>query len=278
VTRKTDAGAALDLDAYLRRIDYRGGLAPTRGTLEALHLAHATHIPFENLDILRGLPIRLDLASLQAKLVGARRGGYCFEQNQLFAAVLENLGFVVTRLAARVRYRTTDVLPRTHMLLLVDIDGQRCVADVGFGASGFLAPVPFGEGEESRQSAWRYRAVDDAGVWVMQSSNDADWEDLYAFTLEPQLPVDYEIANYYTSTHPASRFVRTLTAQRLTPEARYTLRGREYIEERGATVTRRTLSDDDEVRALLAGTFGLSVPQEMRLAPDSGATHLVNVG
>lgn len=277
MTRQTDAGVALDLDAYLRRIDYRGGLAPTRSTLEALHLAHATHIPFENLDILQGLPIRLDLASLQAKLVGARRGGYCFEQNQLFAAMLENLGFVVTRLAARVRYRTTDVLPRTHMMLLVDIGGQRCVADVGFGATGFLAPVPFGEGEESRQFAWRYRAVDDAGVWVMQASNEADWEDLYAFTLEPQLPVDYEIANYYTSTHPASRFVRTLTAQRLTPEARYTLRGREYIEERGATVTRRTLSDDDEVRALLAGTFGLSVPQGTRLAPDTGATRLANV-
>jgi len=93
----------IDLAAYLRRVEYEGPLEPTAEVLRALHLAHATHIPFENLDILLGEPIRLDLASLQAKLVGANRGGYCFEQNALFAAVLEEVGFAVTRLAARVR-------------------------------------------------------------------------------------------------------------------------------------------------------------------------------
>src|SRR5438093_5316594 len=104
----------------MRRIEYAGSLAPSRQTLDALHLAHATHIPFENLDVLLGRPIRLDLDGLQAKLVRGRRGGYCFEQNLLFAAVLERLGFRVTRLAARVRYGTTRLLPRTHMLMKVD--------------------------------------------------------------------------------------------------------------------------------------------------------------
>ena len=121
---------ALDLPAYLERIGYAGDLNPSRSVLEALHLAHATHIPFENLDILLGRPIRLDLASLQAKLVKDRRGGYCFEQNLLFSAVLRQLGFSVTSLAARVRYRTTTLLPRTHMLLLVDLAGERWLADV----------------------------------------------------------------------------------------------------------------------------------------------------
>src|SRR5678815_5641474 len=107
----------MQLDAYLQRIGYAGDLRSSARVLEALHLAHATHIPFENLDILRGLPIRLDLDSLQRKLVDGRRGGYCYEHNLLFAAVLEEIGFSVTRLAARVRYRTTSVLPRTHMLL-----------------------------------------------------------------------------------------------------------------------------------------------------------------
>src|SRR5690606_38423902 len=114
----------------------------------------ATHIPFENLDVLAGRPIRLDLASLQAKLIGARRGGYCFEQNLLFAAVLAACGFAVTPLAARVRYRTNRVLPRTHMLLRVEVGARRFIADVGFGAEGLLLPVPLEEGRAMRHFAW----------------------------------------------------------------------------------------------------------------------------
>ena len=121
---------SFDLAAYLRRIGYAGELSPSRATLDALHRAHATSIPFENLDILLGVPIRLDLPSLQAKLVAGRRGGYCFEQNALFASALEHLGFAVTRLAARVRYRSDRVLPRTHMALRVDVDGARLLVDV----------------------------------------------------------------------------------------------------------------------------------------------------
>src|SRR6266568_7625864 len=123
---------ALNLEAYLRRIGYNGDLQPTRAVLEALHLAHATHIPYENLDVLLKLPIRLDLESLQNKLVHADRGGYCYEQNSLFAAVLRQIGFSVTTLAARVRYRTTLTLPRTHMTVLVEADGERFLGDVGF--------------------------------------------------------------------------------------------------------------------------------------------------
>src|SRR5262249_24611720 len=98
-----DTGTALDLDAYLARVGYTGDRAPSLAVLDALHLAHATHVPFENLGILLGRPVLLDLESLQAKLVRGRRGGYCFEQNALLAAALEALGFAVTRLAARVR-------------------------------------------------------------------------------------------------------------------------------------------------------------------------------
>ena len=153
------ATAGLDLDAYLRRIGYSGDLQPTRAVLVALHLAHATHIPFENLDVLLKRPIRLDLASLQAKLVTAGRGGYCYEQNGLFAAVLRELGFAVTPLAARVRYRVTLALPRTHMTLLVQAGGEGFLADVGFGSAGLLLPVPFGSEAQAQQFAWSYRIV-----------------------------------------------------------------------------------------------------------------------
>jgi N-hydroxyarylamine O-acetyltransferase len=254
----------LDLDAYLRRIEYVGDLSPSRATLEALHLAHATHIPFENLDILLGLPIRLDLASLQAKLVTGRRGGYCFEQNALFAEVLEQLGFTITRLAARVRLGSDAVRPRTHMTLEVKVDGERTLADVGFGASGFLLPVPFGHGRPSRQYAWTYRVVEEAGAWLLQSLRDDAWEDLYAFTDEPQHAVDYELANYYTSTHPESRFTQTLTAQRIASDVRYILRDRVYAEDRGAEICERTLVDDAEMLCVLAEVFGLTLPSETR--------------
>jgi len=247
----------VNVDAYLRRIEYSGALEPSAQTLAALHLAHATHIPFENLDILLGNSIKLDLESLQRKLIDGRRGGYCFEQNLLFSAVLEELGFKVTRLIARVRYRTTVLLPRTHMTLLVELADGRWIADVGFGADGLLLPVPFGAGAESRQFLWTYRAAADGDRWVMQSFRDGRWLDLYAFTLDPQEPIDYEPANWYTSTHPNSRFVQTLTAQRLGADARFTLRNRELITDRGETVSSRTLQDEAEVIAVLAECFGL---------------------
>jgi len=262
---------ALDLEAYLRRIDYAGDLVPSRATLDALHRAHATHIPFENLDILLGVPIRLDLASLQAKLVAGRRGGYCFEQNALFAAVLEKLGFAVTRLAARVRLGSDAVRPRTHMTLGVDVGGARVLADVGFGASGLLLPLAFDAGRPSQQYAWTYRIVDEGGRWLLQSRHGEAWEDLYAFTDEPQHAVDYELANYYTSTHPESRFTQTLTAQRIGLEVRRILRNRDYTEDRGAEVSERTLADDDEVLSVLAARFGLEFPPgtRFRWRPDA---------
>jgi N-hydroxyarylamine O-acetyltransferase len=254
----------LDLDAYLGRIGYSGRLQPVPAVLEAIHLAHATHIPFENLDILLQRPIRLDLASLQAKLVTGARGGYCFEQNLLFSAVLQRLGFSVRQLAARVLYGSRRKLPRTHILLLVEVDGATWLADVGFGLEGLLLPVPFGSSREARQFAWTYRVIDVDGDWVLQSLRNESWTDLYSFTLEPYLAVDFEPANHYTATHPESRFVRTLTVQLPTPEVRYLLRNRELVLDRGGTVTRRVLADDDELLTVLAETFGLRFPAGTR--------------
>ena len=257
---------ALDLEAYLGRIGYSGRVQPVPAVLEAIHLAHATHIPFENLDILLKRPIRLDLASLQAKLVTGGRGGYCFEHNLLFSAVLQRLGFSVTQLAARVLYRSRRKLPRTHILLLVNVDGATWLADVGFGLEGLLLPVPFGSGREARQFAWTYRVTETDGEWILQSLRNGSWTDLYSFSLEPQLAVDFEPANHYTSTHPESRFVRTLTVQLPTPDVRSMLRNQELVLDRGGTVTRRVLADDDELLAVLAETFGLRFPAGTRFS------------
>jgi N-hydroxyarylamine O-acetyltransferase len=253
-----------DLEAYLRRVGYTGPRQPALPVLEALHLAHATHIPFENLDILLGRPVLLDLASLQGKLVAGGRGGYCYEQNLLLAAALEELGFGVTRLAARVRYRTERILPRLHMLLLVGAEGSKWIADVGFGLEGLLAPVAFEAGRESRQFAWTYRVVEVAGEWMLQSLRGGAWTNLYSFTLEPQAAADYELANYYSSTHPDSRFTRTLVVQLPAPGARVALRNLELTTDRGSSVTTRMLAGDDELLAVLSGTFGLRFPSGTR--------------
>lgn len=267
MSAEADETRPLDLQAYLRRIDYRGPLEPGSDALAALHLAHATHIPFENLDILLGRPIRLELAQVQDKLVAGRRGGYCYEQNLLFAHVLQALGFSVERLAARVRYGRERPRPRTHMFLMVAVDGERWITDVGFGAEGLLLPVPFRPGAPSRHFAWTYRVMEEqAGRYVLQSRRGGGWLDLYAFTLEPQLAVDYEMANYYTSTHPDSAFTRILTVQLPTPRARHILRNRELIIDDGGRLSRRLIDSDEALLEVLAETFGLHFDPGTRFA------------
>jgi N-hydroxyarylamine O-acetyltransferase len=258
------AATALDLDAYLARIGYSGELAPTLETLRGLHLAHAANIPFENIDILLGRSIELDLLSLQAKLVAKKRGGYCFEQNTLFAAVLESIGFSVTRLGARVLMGTDHIRPRTHMLLSVAAEGSDWLADVGFGGDGLLWPVLLDQKEPVDIFGRAYR-VDDRGITkVLQTMRSDGWFDLYSFTLEPQHHIDYVVANHYTSTHPDSVFVKTLVVQRMTQDSRWILRDRELTEVNSNGTTIRTLPDDEAVLAELAGVFGLRLPAGIR--------------
>lgn len=257
------------LQSYLERIGHAARPA-SAAELQALHFAHATRIPFENLDIMRGIPLRLDTAGLVDKLVERRRGGYCFEQNFLFAAVLRGLGYEVVPLAARVRHRAHGVLPRTHMLLLVRFAGGDWIADVGFGGEGLLLPLALREREECHQHAWTYRLVREEAAWVLQSRRDAQWSDLYAFTLEPQHPADYEVAHHYMSTHPNSRFTQTLTVQITGPEVRHVLRNLELIEDRGATTASRRLAGDDERIEVLDRVFGLRFAPGTRFRGPAG--------
>jgi N-hydroxyarylamine O-acetyltransferase len=255
---------ALDLDRYLARIGYGGRLDATLATLEGLHHAHVARVPFENLDVQMGLPIRLDLESLQTKLVDRERGGYCFEQNALFAAVLRRLGFAVTTLAARVRYHATAPTPRTHMLLRVDVAEGPFIADVGFGGDGPTAPIRFVDGEEQVQLIDTFRVAHEGSLYRLEVKREGAFLSLYAFTLEEHFSVDYELANYFTSTHPSSRFVQTLVAARPGTGCRYSLYNREFGTRRGDAVERRTLATDEELFTVLEQTFGLRVPRTSR--------------
>ena len=247
----------LDLDAYRERIGFDGPLDSTIDTLRRLHRHQATTIPYENLDLHLGRPIVVDLPSIERKLVHGHRGGYCFEQNGLLAGVLEQIGFTVLRVAARVRRGPgEEVRPRTHMALVVTVGGQRWLSDVGFGGATPLDPIPLVPGRVSRQGVWGYRVHDESGIWVLQTWEQGSWTDLYAFSEEPQLQPDIEMANHYTSTHPSSRFVHVATAQLPGPRAQRYLRSQVLETIRPGSRTVRTLRAD-ELLGVLAAQFGL---------------------
>lgn len=252
----------IDLPGYLARIGVQSAPRPDLRSLEALHVAHVGAIPFENLDVRLGRPIRLDAEGLEDKLVGRRRGGYCFEQNTLFASALRSLDFDVDTLEARVRPPgATAPLPRTHMALLVRVGGDRWLADVGFGGAGPLRPVPL-DGTVSEQPEGGYVVVEErGGVRVLRRREASGWRDLYAFSLHPALPVDFEVANYFTSTHPRSPFVTGLTVQRSLPSARLVLRGRTLRTTAQGEETVREITIA-ELPGLLRETFGLDVTDE----------------
>jgi N-hydroxyarylamine O-acetyltransferase len=263
-SRMESSSQTVNLDAYFDRIEYAGPRKPTLETLTAIHLAHVTHIPFENLDVLLGRPIALDVASIQEKLIRNRRGGYCFEQNTYLGAALEQLGFQLTRLAARVRYGATRLLPRTHMLLQVDVEGHPWLADVGFGREGILEPIPMVFGSSVRQYHWTYRLAQEGSLWVLQLQKPTQWFDLYVFSLEQQHPPDFEVMNYYVSTHPESRFRRCLTVQHSSKEARYAIHNREFLVMEGHEVVAEPILDD-ELLPLLEERFGLRFPLGTRI-------------
>ncbi len=257
-----------DLPAYLRRIGLDVAPPATAEGLAAVHRAHAGAIPFENLDILLGRGISLDLPSLEAKLVAARRGGYCFEQNTLFAAALTALGFPIAFLGARVRLGGRTDGPRTHMLLSVAASGRNWLCDVGFGGGGPLEPLPLEPAGEVAQGEWRFRVVADGRERVLQNAGPSGWRDLYGFTLEPQLPFDYAVANYYTSTHPNSMFTKIPVVQKTSRSGALALRGAVLQTMRpGETPVETPAPEGDALLALLRESFGLDFPQGTRFQP-----------
>lgn len=246
----------LDLDEYLRRIGYDGGWDAGLGTLAGLHRSHVQTIPFENIDPLTGVGVDLDLGAIQDKLVSRRRGGYCFEQNLLFAAALERAGFTVARLAARAWPGGPTILPRTHMVLTVGAIGRRWLCDVGFGGLGLLGPVALTDGADVRHDAWRYGVARSGDEWVLRAHTSTGWVDLYAFTEQPQHLVDYEVSNHYISTHPSSPFVHRLVAGRVTATRRLELTDRALTETTADGQTERTVTD---LGRLLRTDFGLDL-------------------
>ncbi|GAB2549351.1 arylamine N-acetyltransferase family protein [Rhodanobacter koreensis] len=254
---------SIDLDAYFRRIGLNGHVAPDLPTLRALVAAHVASIPFENLNPLFGLSVELELAALERKLVHDGRGGYCFEQNLLFAAVLRTIGFEVSGLIARVLWRQPEdaVTAQTHMLLRIELGGESWLADVGFGGQVLTGALRLQADIEQDTGHEPFRLVMVDGDWRMQALMHGQWLSLYRFDLRPSQPVDYVVANHYVSTHPASRFVGNLIAARTTADRRLSLLNREFTVRRlDREPERHALRDSAEIRRVLEQEFLLRVP------------------
>ena len=255
--------SGFDLDAYFERIGYTGPRSATIDTLEAIHARHPQAIPFENLNPLLHWPVRLDAASLQQKLVREGRGGYCFEQNLLLYHALRSLGFEVSGLAARVLWNAPEgaaVRARSHMLLLVDLDGP-FVADVGFGGLTLTGPLRLVPDIEQATPHEPCRLIRAGDAFVTQAHVGGVWKALYRFDLQEQLLPDYEVTNWYLSNHPDSQFVTGLIAARPDRDRRYALRNNELaVHHVNGQTERRVLASAAGVRAALEDVFRLTLP------------------
>jgi N-hydroxyarylamine O-acetyltransferase len=259
--------SAFDLDAYLARIGWQGPLDLTLETLAGLTRAHISRIPFENVDVLLGRGIRIDLDSITRKIVVDGRGGYCFEHGTLFQAVLDHLGFRTIAHAARVVVIVPKhQSPRTHMFLTVEIGGDRYVVDPGFGGHTAVVPIPLREGDDVRDGRDRHRMVrHEDGEWVLEAEIDGTMTPLWMSTLEPQLPIDFQLANHWVSTAAASPFVNRLMLRSLTPHGRTSVMNRDVTVLSAGTTEKYQLADRQALRALLGEHFGFDLPEVEQL-------------
>jgi N-hydroxyarylamine O-acetyltransferase len=253
------------LDNYLARIGYRGAAAANLDTLKALQTAHLEAIPFEALDPLLRRPVKLDLVSLQAKLIEGHRGGYCYEHNLLFRAALAAIGFEVTGLAGRVRWMSppdSPLGPKTHMLLKVDLAEGAFLADVGFGACLLDAPLQLKTDIEQTTALGTYRLSESGGQLWLDAKRQGGWRTMYVFDLQPQIQADYELGNWFTSTNPTIPLTTRLIMERLSPGQRHRLVDRTLSTEArdGVVVAERTLASATELGDALHDVFKIVPP------------------
>ena len=255
----------MDISTYLRRIDYRKPVKPDVETLRGLQRAHMLHVPFENLDIGWKRPIQLTDEALWNKIIGQRRGGFCYELNGLFARLLKEIGFDVTYLNARVYNHKGQLgIDFDHLALLVNVpdEATRWLADVGFGDS-FNEPLSFEERDEQVQGLRAYRLEQTSDGYVTWQKNyDGSWERHYFFDLRPhKFPEEYEAACLYHQTSPQSSFTRSSIISLATPDGRISLEDGRLILTKNGQRSTHPLENEAEYHTLLQEHFGVMLDQ-----------------
>jgi len=249
----------MNVDAYLRRINYIGSLAPTAETLRALQVAHLLAVPFENLSIHAGEPIVLEEDALFTKIVEGRRGGFCYEANGLFAGLLRALGFEVAMLAAGVANAAGEFGPEfDHMTLMVTL-AERWLVDVGFGET-FLEPLLLDKRGEQLQGKNAFRIdAGDSHLILMKRHESGDWKAQYRFTLRPYTFADYEEMCRFHQTSPHSHFAKGRICSRATEDGRITLSDMRLITTSRSQRSERTLASKEEYDRVLREQFGIAM-------------------
>ena len=262
----------MDLAAYFERIGYAGPARPDLATLTALHRAHLQAVPYENLDVQLGRRVTTDPAAAYDKIVGRGRGGWCYEMNGVFAAALAQIGFKVTRMAgAANRELLGDIVIGNHLVLLVEIDGEPWIADVGFG-DGCQEPFPLRAGELTVSGyAFRLETIDER--WWRFHNHEFGGAKSFDFAVEPADPVLLAGRCDWLQYAPESQFVLNLVVQRFRGDTILQLRGRTLRTVAPAGVETRLLESAEELVAVLADDFGLDVPEAARLWPRVVARH-----
>lgn len=267
---------AFNLDAYLARTGYDGPRAASLATLRELHHLHPAAIAFENLDPLLRRPVSIDIASVQAKLVTGGRGGYCYEQNLLFAHALRALGFTVHEHLARVLWGRPEGArtPRTHLLLVVDIEGQRYLADVGFGGNVLTGPLLLDEASPQQTPHEPYRILRENCEYTVEFQMRGDWMKLLRFDLSEQVFEDHVQSNWFASTWPESKFVRSLISARALPGRRCALSNNMLTVHHMNGESEKRALGAGELRDALADLFGIRLDGLHGL--DDALTRLTN--
>ena len=247
----------MDTAAYFARIRWHGPVSISAANLAAMHRAHMFAVPFENLDIHRGRPISLDLEALFDKIVTRSRGGFCYELNGLFCALLLELGYRVTMLSSEVAGEGGRFSPPfDHLALQVDLD-EPWLADVGFG-DGFRRPLRLNDPGPQEQDGSTYRiAMEGANHVLYRRDGSDDWTPQYWFTLEPRRLSDFAERCRFHQTSPGSHFTRNRICTLARPDGRITLSGLRLIESSPAGKTERTLLDEAEYAAVLNREFAM---------------------
>lgn len=258
----------INLNSYLGRINIAGDLTPTLDLLNRITQAHAQTIAFENIDAALDIPIKLSDEAIFEKLVTGHRGGYCFEQNGLLLSVLEALGFQVRPVSGRVRLRFTErsqVGPRTHVFLKVDIGEKSFLTDVGMGSASLTGALRLIEDIEQQTPHDVRRIVRESGLYYHQVRYDGIWKDACEFTLEEMPLIDREIANWYTSTHPQSHFKDRLVAARARENGeRLSVENFDFtVRPKHAEAIKTKLEGHDELIEVLRNEFGLRLSEEV---------------
>ena len=258
----------MNITNYLERIKLSRVPSVSEDGLYQLQSSQLQHIPFENIDCLMDRKIHTDLENLEKKIMTNHRGGYCFELNGLFSLALEKLKFNQRPLLARSMWRGTGVNSRTHIILLVEIENKKYIADVGFGGPATYHPIPFEIDRADIQPNGTFRITrDETHQYLMQKKNtDETWFNVYGFNLDLVYPADLVMSNFFTSKFPESYFRLNLVMARHYPNGKITLLNRQFSTTIDKTTTSTEISTHAELLSIMTEKFGIKLEKEMNFS------------